>query len=42
MQELSSLPDPNEQTARYENVKETLGRMEQGLADLRRQIDKME
>jgi len=42
MQELSTLPDPDEEQSRHEDVKETLTRMEQGLADLRRQIERME
>ncbi|MCH7225693.1 ion transporter [Haloferula sp. A504] len=42
MQELSTLPDPEEQKSRYETVKETLSKMEQGLSDLRRQIERMD
>ena len=42
MQELSTLPDPKEQKSHYDDVRETLTKMEQGLTDLRRQIDRMD
>jgi voltage-gated sodium channel len=42
MQELSSLPDPAEQNTRHQDVKETLARLEEGLARLRAQIERVD
>ncbi len=42
MQELSTLPDPDEVKSRHEHVKETLGRLEEAMTSLRRQIERME